>query len=160
MALAVVNDVVPAHPLSFEEVQNQIRDLIGAEPFDRGGAEACQRNWSRRPRRMGGDLAKAAKSMGLEVKTSARLRPGRQYRGAGHRRAMWSEGFTQARTARSSDRWARRTAAPSWPKWSRTVERRHVETAGAARHDPRRDQEPASARAATRCSEIRRIRTC
>src|SRR5450759_5928373 len=28
MALAMVNDVVPAHPSSFEEVQNQIHDLM------------------------------------------------------------------------------------------------------------------------------------
>jgi peptidyl-prolyl cis-trans isomerase D len=69
VVLAVVDDVVPGHPSSFEEVQNQIRDSIVA---NRSSA-AVQKHATElveKAKAMGGDLAKAAKSMGLDVKTS------------------------------------------------------------------------------------------
>jgi peptidyl-prolyl cis-trans isomerase D len=69
LALAVVDDVTPAHPSSFEEVQNQIRDTM----VQNRSAAAVQRHANElveKAKAMGGDLAKAAKSMGLEVKTS------------------------------------------------------------------------------------------
>ena len=70
VALAVVNDVIPAHPSSFEEVQSQIRDLM----VQNRSTSAVQKHANElieKTKAMGGDLAKAAKSMGLEVKTSA-----------------------------------------------------------------------------------------
>ena len=69
MALAVVNDVIPAHPSSFEEVQNQIRDEI----VHNRSVAAVQKHANElleKAKAMGGDLAKAAKSMGLDTKTS------------------------------------------------------------------------------------------
>jgi peptidyl-prolyl cis-trans isomerase D len=69
IALAMVNDVIPAHPSSFEEVQNQIRDLMVTNRTN----AAVQRHANELVEKagaMGGDLAKAAKSMGLETKTS------------------------------------------------------------------------------------------
>src|ERR1035441_4832273 len=69
IALAMVNDVMPAHPSSFEEVQNQIRDLMVTNrsnmALQRHGNELVEKT-----KAMGGDLEKAAKSMGLETKTS------------------------------------------------------------------------------------------
>jgi peptidyl-prolyl cis-trans isomerase D len=69
VVLAMVNDVVPAHPAKVEDVQNQIKDAIVARR-----AEAALRKHAEelieKAKAMGGDLAKAAKSMGLEVKNS------------------------------------------------------------------------------------------
>ncbi len=69
VVVAVVDDVVPGRPSTFEEVQNQIRDTITANR----GAVAVQKHANElleKAKAMGGDLEKAAKSMGLEVKTS------------------------------------------------------------------------------------------
>ena len=69
VVVAVVDDVIPGHPSSFEEVQSQIRDTIVANR----AAVAVQKHANElleKAKAMGGDLAKAAKSMGLEVKTS------------------------------------------------------------------------------------------
>ncbi len=70
--LAVVDDVIPGHPSSFEEVQGQIRDTMVANrssaAVQRHAAELVEK-----AKAMGGDLAKAAKSMGLEVKTSGEV---------------------------------------------------------------------------------------
>jgi peptidyl-prolyl cis-trans isomerase D len=69
IALAMVNDVIPAHPARFEEVQNQIRDVIVANR----SIAAVQKHANElveKTAAMGGDLAKAAKAMGLETKTS------------------------------------------------------------------------------------------
>jgi peptidyl-prolyl cis-trans isomerase D len=69
LAMAVVTGVTPARPSTFEEAKSQIRDNLASsklksieqkhatELFDKAKAD-------------GGELAKAAKSMGLEVKTS------------------------------------------------------------------------------------------
>ncbi|MEO8593266.1 MAG: peptidyl-prolyl cis-trans isomerase [Candidatus Solibacter sp.] len=68
VAIAVVTDVVPAHPSSFEEVQGQIRELT----VNNRAAAAVQKHANelvQKAREMG-DLGKAAKSMGLDVKTS------------------------------------------------------------------------------------------
>jgi peptidyl-prolyl cis-trans isomerase D len=70
VALAVVNDVIPAHPSSFEEVQNQIRDLI-VQNRSTAAVQKHANELIEKAKAMGGDLEKAAKSMGLEVKTSA-----------------------------------------------------------------------------------------
>jgi peptidyl-prolyl cis-trans isomerase D len=70
LALAIVNDVIPAHPSAFEEVQGQIRDMM----TQNRATAAVQRHANElveKARAMGGDLTKAAKSMGLEVKTSS-----------------------------------------------------------------------------------------
>ena len=69
MVLAMVTDVVAAHPSSFEEVQGQIRDLM----VNNRSNAALQKHANElveKAKALGGDLAKAAKSMGLDVKTS------------------------------------------------------------------------------------------
>jgi peptidyl-prolyl cis-trans isomerase D len=70
VAFAVVNNVIPAHPSTFEEVQNQIRDTIVRNRSDAAVQKHAQ-ELIQKANAMGGDLAKAAKSMGLEAKTSA-----------------------------------------------------------------------------------------
>ena len=69
VVVAVVDDVLPSHPSSLEEVQSQVRDTIAANR----AAVAVQKHANElleKAKAMGGDLQKAAKSMGLEVKTS------------------------------------------------------------------------------------------
>jgi parvulin-like peptidyl-prolyl isomerase len=70
MALAIVNDVTPAHPSSFEEVQGQIRDAI-AQNRATAAVQKHANELVEKAKAMGGDLAKAAKSMGLDAKTSS-----------------------------------------------------------------------------------------
>src|SRR4029077_1872444 len=67
--LAVVNDVVPGHPSSFEEVQSQIRDTM-VQNRSTAAVQKHANELLEKAKAMGGDLAKAAKSMGLEAKTS------------------------------------------------------------------------------------------
>jgi hypothetical protein len=65
----MVTEVVPTHPSSFEEVQGQIRELM----VNNRSNAALQKHANElveKAKAMGGDLAKAAKSMGLDVKTS------------------------------------------------------------------------------------------
>jgi peptidyl-prolyl cis-trans isomerase D len=69
LALAVVNDVIPAHPSTFEEVQGQIRDLM-VQNRSTAAVQKHANELIEKARAMGGDLTKAAKSMGLETKTS------------------------------------------------------------------------------------------
>jgi peptidyl-prolyl cis-trans isomerase D len=69
VALAVVTDVIPAHPSSFEEVQGQIHDLM-VQNRSNAAVQKHANELIEKARAMGGDLAKAAKAMGLEVKTS------------------------------------------------------------------------------------------
>ena len=69
IVFAVVTDLIPARPNSFEEVQSQIRDSMVAQR----SALAMQnhaKELAQKAQAAGGDLAKIAKSMGLEVKTS------------------------------------------------------------------------------------------
>ena len=69
LAIAVVMDVIPPRPSTFEEVQTKVKDSIVESRLtvavQKHAAELVQKANS-----MGGDLAKAAKAMGLEVKTS------------------------------------------------------------------------------------------
>jgi peptidyl-prolyl cis-trans isomerase D len=70
IALAVVTDVIPPRASTFEEVQGQIKDTMSQNR----AIVAVQRHAQElmdKANQMGGDLAKAAKSMGLDVKTSA-----------------------------------------------------------------------------------------
>jgi len=69
LAIAVVMDVIPTRPSTFEEVQDKVKESIVSNRLtvavQKHAAELVAKTSS-----MGGDLAKAAKSMGLEVKTS------------------------------------------------------------------------------------------
>ena len=67
VALAVVTDVIPPKPSSFEEVQSQIKDTLmrsrSTQVLQKHAQELVDKT-----KAMGGDLEKAAKSMGLTVK--------------------------------------------------------------------------------------------
>jgi hypothetical protein len=93
IALAMVNEVVPAHPAVFEDVQNQIRDLVvanrSAAVLRRHATELLEKTNA-----MGGDLAKAAKSMGLETKTSNEVDRAGNIEGIGMASYL-SEGFSK-----------------------------------------------------------------
>ena len=93
LALALVTDVTPAHPSSFEEVQNQIRDTM----VQNRSIAAVQRHANElveKAKAMGGDLAKAAKSMGLDVKTSNEVDRAGTIEGLGSANYV-AEGFTK-----------------------------------------------------------------
>jgi peptidyl-prolyl cis-trans isomerase D len=82
VAVALVTDVTPAHPSSFEEVQSQIKDTMtqnrSVAALQRHAQELIEKANS-----MGGDLAKAAKSMGLEAKTTPDFERGGSIEGVG-----------------------------------------------------------------------------
>jgi len=65
----VVTDLIPARPNTFEEVQTQIRDAI-VQKRSSVAAQDHAKELVQKAQAAGGDLAKVAKSMGLEVKTS------------------------------------------------------------------------------------------
>jgi peptidyl-prolyl cis-trans isomerase D len=68
IAVALVTDVVPARPNTFDEVKDKVRDAIVqtrvVAVIDKHAKELIEKA------RETGDLAKAAKSMGLDAKTS------------------------------------------------------------------------------------------
>ncbi len=69
IALAVVNDVIPARPMTFQEAQNQVRDeIVGKRAV--AAVQDHAKELVDKAKAMGGDLAKAAKAMGLEAKTT------------------------------------------------------------------------------------------
>jgi peptidyl-prolyl cis-trans isomerase D len=70
--LALVTDVVPSRPEKFEEVQNQIRDTMVQNRLTMA-VQNHARELVEKAKSMGGDLAKAAKAMGLEAKTSSEI---------------------------------------------------------------------------------------
>ena len=82
VAIALVTDVIPAHPSTFEEVQTQVKDTMvqnrSVAALQRHAQELVEKANS-----MGGDLAKAAKSMGLEVKTTPEFERGGTIEGVG-----------------------------------------------------------------------------
>jgi peptidyl-prolyl cis-trans isomerase D len=66
MIMAVITDVFPSHPASFEEAQAQLRDAL---IFDKARQASLQKadELATKTKAMGGDLKKAAQSMGLTV---------------------------------------------------------------------------------------------
>jgi peptidyl-prolyl cis-trans isomerase D len=72
IALAVVTDVTPPRPSTFEEVRSQIRDTMVRNREATAVAKHAQELIDK-TKAMGGDLEKAAKSMGLTVKTTGEV---------------------------------------------------------------------------------------
>jgi parvulin-like peptidyl-prolyl isomerase len=92
VALVLVTDVMPPRPQTFEEVQSKIRDAMVQNKL----AAAVQnhaRELVEKAKSMGGDLAKAAKAMGLEVKTSGEIDRSATIPGLGSANYV-QEGFT------------------------------------------------------------------
>jgi peptidyl-prolyl cis-trans isomerase D len=69
IALAVVTDVVPSRPSTFEEVQSQVKEIIVGNRSRQAVQEHAQK-LADAAKADGGDLEKAAKSLGLTAKTS------------------------------------------------------------------------------------------
>jgi peptidyl-prolyl cis-trans isomerase D len=93
VALALLLDVTPPRPQTFEEVQSRIRDNITQNRL----VVAVQNHAKElvdKTRSMGGDLAKAAKTMGLEVKTSGEIDRSGTVEGLGSATYI-QEGFTR-----------------------------------------------------------------
>jgi peptidyl-prolyl cis-trans isomerase D len=69
IVVAGILNLAPTHPASFEEAQAEVRDALVKQ---RSGEIATQKakDLVAKAQAMGGDLKKAAQSMGLEVKTS------------------------------------------------------------------------------------------
>jgi peptidyl-prolyl cis-trans isomerase D len=93
LAMASVTDTIPAHAGSFEEVESQVqaglkKDKL-AKLLDQKANEVVEKAKS-----MNGDLAKAAKSMGLELKTSDNFDRAGAVEGLGSA-GMISDAFTK-----------------------------------------------------------------
>jgi parvulin-like peptidyl-prolyl isomerase len=69
LALAVVTAVIPARPQTLDEAKDAIREAITSTRLNRLVADKAAELTSK-AKSMGGDLEKAAKSMGLEVKAT------------------------------------------------------------------------------------------
>lgn len=69
LVLAVVTDIVPPQPSTFEEVKDQIKDTLTRARAQKALQDHAQ-ELLKKAKEDGGDLEKAAKSMGLEAKTS------------------------------------------------------------------------------------------
>lgn len=82
LVIAVVTDVQPSRPATFAEVQTQVHDAMVQSRL----AAAVQKHAKElldQARASGGDLAKVAKTMGLEVKTSDDVTPNGAIEGVG-----------------------------------------------------------------------------
>ena len=93
VALALVTDVIPPRPQTFEEVQNQIRDTMVQNRLTMV-VQNHAKELVEKAKSMGGDLAKAAKAMGLEVKTSGEIDRSGSVEGLGSATYV-QEGFTR-----------------------------------------------------------------
>ena len=93
VGVALVTDVIPARPSTFEEVQNKIRDMM-VQNRSVAAVQTHARELIEKAKSMGGDLAKAAKSMGLEVKTSGDIDRAGNIEGLGSASYV-AEGFTR-----------------------------------------------------------------
>jgi peptidyl-prolyl cis-trans isomerase D len=69
MAMAVCTGETPAHPAAFEEVEGKVRDALVKDKLNKLVDQKATQ-LADKARANGGDLAAAARSMGLEVKTS------------------------------------------------------------------------------------------
>ncbi|MGD0361559.1 MAG: peptidylprolyl isomerase [Bryobacteraceae bacterium] len=69
IALAVCTGDIPPHPAGFEEVQNKVRDALIKDKLNKLVDQKANELMTK-ARANGGDLEAAAKSMGLEAKTS------------------------------------------------------------------------------------------
>jgi peptidyl-prolyl cis-trans isomerase D len=70
LALAVVTALIPARPSTFEEVQNQVKEAMIKYRLQKKVRDVAQ-ELAGKAKANGGDLAAAAKSMGLTATTSA-----------------------------------------------------------------------------------------
>jgi peptidyl-prolyl cis-trans isomerase D len=72
VVLASITDFQPAHAATFDEARNDVRNKVSQQKLQKIVARKAQDLYSK-AQANGGDLAKAAKEMGLEVKTTGDL---------------------------------------------------------------------------------------
>ena len=94
LALAVVTDIVPPQPSSFEEVQAQIKTTISQNRAQSAVQQHAKELFDK-TKAMGGDLEKAAQSLGLEAKTSDAVGTTDTIEGLGSV-SVFSDAFRQA----------------------------------------------------------------
>ncbi len=82
IVIAVVTDVQPSRPANFAEVQTQVHDTMVQSRLV-AAVQKHARELLDQAKASGGDLAKAAKAMGLEVKTSDEVTRGGAVEGVG-----------------------------------------------------------------------------
>jgi parvulin-like peptidyl-prolyl isomerase len=92
IALAVVTNVLPARPATYDEVKDKVRDAVTQSRLTKAVQDHAK-ELADKAKSMGGDLAKAAKSMGLEVKTSGEFARAGTVEGLGIA-SYFSEAFT------------------------------------------------------------------
>ena len=68
IAMASVTLVTPAHPATFAEVENQVRETVSRDKMNQLTTQKAQ-ELADKVKSMNGDLQKAAKALGFEVKT-------------------------------------------------------------------------------------------
>jgi peptidyl-prolyl cis-trans isomerase D len=82
IALAVVTDIVPPRPSTYEEVKDQVRNTVIQGRLTKAVQDHAK-ELADKAKSMGGDLEKAAKSMGLTVQTSPEFIRGGTVEGLG-----------------------------------------------------------------------------
>ncbi len=91
LVVAIVNDVVPSRPSTLAEVEPAIRNTI-ASNRSTAAVQNHAKELLEKAKAMGGDLAKAAKSMGISVGTSNEVERAGNVEGLGSASYL-SEGF-------------------------------------------------------------------
>ena len=143
VVVALVNDVIPARPSTFEEVRGEIENTMVANRT----SAALQKHATElveKANAMGGDLEKAAKSMGLDVKTSNPVDRSGNIEGIGAASYL-TEAFTKPDGSVIGP-----IGVPDGGHRGQSAfayRRRPCATGGPAQHYPRRHQEPARPRA-------------
>jgi peptidyl-prolyl cis-trans isomerase D len=94
IAVAVVQDVTPPRPATFAEVQEKVKSEI-VNQRSNAAVQTHAKELLDKAKSMGGDLAKAAKAMGLEVKTSTEFTRTGAVEGLGSANYL-AEGFRAA----------------------------------------------------------------
>ena len=92
-AMASCTGEIPAHPSAFEEVQGKVRDALMKDKLNKLVDQKATQ-LAEKARANGGDLAAAAKSMGLEAKTSDAVDRAGAIEGLGSA-GMFPEAFTK-----------------------------------------------------------------
>jgi hypothetical protein len=93
IALAVLRDITPPRPAAFEDVEKDIREKMVNNRVQ-AIVQTRAKDLIAKAREMGGDLAKAAKSMGLEAKTSDEVTRTANIEGLGMA-SYFQEGFSR-----------------------------------------------------------------
>ena len=138
IALAVCTDVIASHPAAFEDVESKIRDVVTKEKLNHLVDQKANQ-LAEKAKANGGDLVAAAKSMGLEVKTSLAVDRAGSIEGLG--RGQHAPGYLQ-QAGRLTVRPQRHPGREGRGQGAGALAGGYVRTGRPARGHSRRDQEP------------------